>query len=223
MAAYAARAGIAALVLVPAVGISEAKVAQTLDYGATVAAIAGDFDRALEIVRTLDPRRFAIVNSVSSITSDRVSRAIRRHDPLHNLRDGIQVFEGIEREPLVAARHEALRATAILGRASTTAARTKGVGLRGFPAEVGPQCGPRGAKECSDRIRKRNARPYAGAGSPASRLAKRPIIPRTRNARHATQNHRGGCPPSPSRPGSRRATPAGCSCSAPATAATPWG
>jgi threonine synthase len=65
MAAYAARAGIAALVLVPAVGISEAKVAQTLDYGATVAAIAGDFDRALEIVRTLDPRRFAIVNSVN--------------------------------------------------------------------------------------------------------------------------------------------------------------
>jgi threonine synthase len=65
MAAYAARAGIAALVLVPAVGISEAKVAQTLDYGATVAAIEGDFDRALEIVRSLDPRRFAIVNSVN--------------------------------------------------------------------------------------------------------------------------------------------------------------
>ncbi len=65
MAAYAARAGIAALVLVPAGGVSEAKMAQTLDYGATVAALEGDFDRALEIVRGLDPRRVAIVNSVN--------------------------------------------------------------------------------------------------------------------------------------------------------------
>jgi threonine synthase len=65
MAAYAARAGLTALVLVPAQGISEAKVAQTLDYGATVAAIDGDFDRALEIVRALDPAHVAIVNSVN--------------------------------------------------------------------------------------------------------------------------------------------------------------
>jgi len=65
MAAYAARAGISALVLVPAGGISEAKMAQTLDYGATVAAIDGDFDRALELVRGLDPARVAIVNSVN--------------------------------------------------------------------------------------------------------------------------------------------------------------
>ena len=65
MAAYAARAGITALVLVPAGGVSEAKMAQTLDYGATVAAIEGDFDRALELVRGLDPARVAIVNSVN--------------------------------------------------------------------------------------------------------------------------------------------------------------
>ncbi len=65
MAAYAARAGIAALVLVPALGVSEAKMAQTLDYGATVAAIDGDFDRALELVRALDPARVALVNSVN--------------------------------------------------------------------------------------------------------------------------------------------------------------
>ena len=65
MAAYAARAQIAALVLVPAVGISAAKVAQTLDYGATVAAIDGDFDRALELVRALDPSRVAVVNSIN--------------------------------------------------------------------------------------------------------------------------------------------------------------
>lgn len=65
LAAYAARAGITALVLVPATGISESKVAQTLDYGAVVVAIDGDFDAALEAVRALDPTRVAIVNSVN--------------------------------------------------------------------------------------------------------------------------------------------------------------
>ncbi len=65
MAAYAARAGMTALVFSPATGISESKIAQTLDYGATVAAIDGDFDRALELVRGLDPRQVAIVNSVN--------------------------------------------------------------------------------------------------------------------------------------------------------------
>jgi threonine synthase len=65
MAAYAARAGLTAVVLVPALGVSAAKLAQTLDYGARVVAIDGDFDRALEIVRTLDSKRIAIVNSVN--------------------------------------------------------------------------------------------------------------------------------------------------------------
>ncbi len=65
MAAYAARAGVHAVVLVPATGISESKVAQTLDYGATVLAIDGDFDAALATVRSLDPTRVAIVNSVN--------------------------------------------------------------------------------------------------------------------------------------------------------------
>jgi threonine synthase len=65
LAAYAARAGIAAVVLVPSTGISESKVAQTLDYGATVVAIDGDFDAALTEVRAFDPARVAIVNSVN--------------------------------------------------------------------------------------------------------------------------------------------------------------
>lgn len=65
LAAYAARAGMQALVLVPATGISASKVAQTLDYGATVLAIDGDFDAAFAQVRGLDPRRVAIVNSVN--------------------------------------------------------------------------------------------------------------------------------------------------------------
>ena len=65
MAAYASRAGVQALVLVPSTGISESKVAQTLDYGAVVLGIEGDFDAALAMVRRLDPRRVAIVNSVN--------------------------------------------------------------------------------------------------------------------------------------------------------------
>ena len=65
MAAYAARAGITALVLVPAVGISEGKVAQTLDYGARVIAIDGDFDAALEVVRELDDGAIGVVNSIN--------------------------------------------------------------------------------------------------------------------------------------------------------------
>jgi threonine synthase len=65
MAAYAARAGVRAVVLVPSSGISESKVAQTLDYGATVLGIPGDFDAALATVRQLDPKRVAIVNSVN--------------------------------------------------------------------------------------------------------------------------------------------------------------
>jgi threonine synthase len=65
MAAYAARAGMRAIVVVPAAGVSEAKLAQVLDYGATAVAIDGDFDDALALVRTLDPQRVAIVNSVN--------------------------------------------------------------------------------------------------------------------------------------------------------------
>ena len=65
LAMYAARAGIHAVVLVPSTGISESKVAQTLDYGATVVAIDGDFDAALVQVRAFDPARVAIVNSVN--------------------------------------------------------------------------------------------------------------------------------------------------------------
>ena len=65
MAAYAARAGLTAIVVAPVDGISAAKVAQTLDYGARVIAVDGDFDDALRAVRALDPARIAVVNSVN--------------------------------------------------------------------------------------------------------------------------------------------------------------
>ncbi|BDE06454.1 threonine synthase [Vulcanimicrobium alpinum] len=65
MAAYAARAGITAVVIAPVDGISASKVAQTLDYGAHVVAVVGDFDDALRAVRALDPAVAAVVNSVN--------------------------------------------------------------------------------------------------------------------------------------------------------------
>lgn len=65
MAAYAARAGMTAVVIAPVDGISAAKVAQTLDYGAHVVAVDGDFDDALRAVRALDPATVAVVNSVN--------------------------------------------------------------------------------------------------------------------------------------------------------------
>ena len=65
MAAYAARAGVAAVVIAPVDAISAAKVAQTLDYGAHVVGVEGDFDDALRAVRTLDPATVAVVNSVN--------------------------------------------------------------------------------------------------------------------------------------------------------------
>ena len=48
--AYAARAGIHALVLLPAGSVALGKVSQALAYGAKVIAIEGSFDRALELV-----------------------------------------------------------------------------------------------------------------------------------------------------------------------------
>lgn len=65
MAAYAARAGLEALVVVPREGVSPAKVAQTLDYGARVCAIDGDFDQALAQIRNLEDDGVTLVNSVN--------------------------------------------------------------------------------------------------------------------------------------------------------------
>ncbi|HEX3467763.1 MAG TPA: threonine synthase [Candidatus Elarobacter sp.] len=65
MAAYAARAGMTAVVIAPVAVISPAKVAQTLDYGAHVVAVEGDFDDALRAVRALEPGSVAVVNSIN--------------------------------------------------------------------------------------------------------------------------------------------------------------
>jgi threonine synthase len=65
-AAYAARAGIAAIVVVPAGKIALGKLAQALMYGAQLLVIDGNFDQALRIVRAIAERYpVTLVNSVN--------------------------------------------------------------------------------------------------------------------------------------------------------------
>lgn len=65
-AAYAGRAGMACVVLIPEGHIALGKLAQALVHGARVLQVRGNFDAALEIVREL-PRRapVVVVNSVN--------------------------------------------------------------------------------------------------------------------------------------------------------------
>ena len=66
LAAYAARAGIRGVVIVPEGKIAMGKLAQALMHGAQVIAIQGNFDRALLLVRELaDKHPIALVNSVN--------------------------------------------------------------------------------------------------------------------------------------------------------------
>jgi threonine synthase len=65
-AAYAARAGLRCLVIVPEGKIAAGKLAQALMHGARVIALRGNFDQALKIVRELVRRQpIALVNSVN--------------------------------------------------------------------------------------------------------------------------------------------------------------
>ena len=65
-AAYATRAGMDCVVLLPAGKISQGKLAQAFVYGAKVVAIDGNFDRALELVREIgELDDFEIVNSIN--------------------------------------------------------------------------------------------------------------------------------------------------------------
>src|SRR5881409_1320166 len=65
-AAYAARAGISCLVILPAGKIATGKLLQAFAYGAKIVAIDGNFDDALRIVRELgDGRGFVVVNSIN--------------------------------------------------------------------------------------------------------------------------------------------------------------
>src|SRR4030081_2817058 len=66
MAAYAARTGVRAIVVVPSGEIAMNKLSQALMYGAKVMALKGNFDSALETVRELTSRYpVALMNSIN--------------------------------------------------------------------------------------------------------------------------------------------------------------
>ncbi len=66
LAAYAAQAGLRAVVFIPAGKVSTGKLAQTLAYGATVLAVRGDFDVAMQLVRDASQRLgIYLVNSIN--------------------------------------------------------------------------------------------------------------------------------------------------------------
>ncbi|WP_203227549.1 threonine synthase [Calorimonas adulescens] len=65
-AAYAARAGLKAIVLIPDGKIAKGKLAQAIAYGANIFAIDGNFDSALRLVRDMADRfKLTIVNSLN--------------------------------------------------------------------------------------------------------------------------------------------------------------
>lgn len=65
-AAYAARAGITAVVIVPEGYVALGKLAQAMIYGARVVMVRGNFDQALALVRTLsETHPVTVVNSIN--------------------------------------------------------------------------------------------------------------------------------------------------------------
>ena len=65
-AAYAAKAGLRGVVIIPDGKIATGKLAQVLMHGARVIALRGNFDQALDLVRQLAERHpIALVNSVN--------------------------------------------------------------------------------------------------------------------------------------------------------------
>jgi threonine synthase len=66
LAAYAAQAGLRAIVFVPAGKVASGKLAQTLAYGATCLQIRGDFDDAMRLVReACNKLGIYLVNSIN--------------------------------------------------------------------------------------------------------------------------------------------------------------
>jgi hypothetical protein len=66
-------------------------------------------------------------------------RSILQRDLLENLDHGVQVLKRIDRKPVVAVIHEALRTAAILGRAGAVASGADRIGLASVQFQ--PVCG----------------------------------------------------------------------------------
>lgn len=90
-AAYAARAGIEAVVVVPSGKIALGKLAQALMYGARLLVIEGNFDDALRIVREIsDHHPLTLVNSVNPYRIDgQATAAYEICDVLGRAPDGL--------------------------------------------------------------------------------------------------------------------------------------
>lgn len=90
-AAYAARAGIDAVVVVPSGKIALGKLAQALMYGARLLVIDGNFDDALRIVREIsDKHPLTLVNSVNPYRIDgQATAAYEICDVLGRAPDGL--------------------------------------------------------------------------------------------------------------------------------------
>jgi len=66
LAAYAARAGLQAAVLVPRGQISAAKLAQSMDYGAAICEVDGNFDDCMRLIQELgDDPSIYVANSIN--------------------------------------------------------------------------------------------------------------------------------------------------------------
>jgi threonine synthase len=66
LAAYAARAGLQAAILVPHGQISAAKLAQSMDYGAAVLELEGNFDECMRLIQELgDDPSIYVANSIN--------------------------------------------------------------------------------------------------------------------------------------------------------------
>ena len=90
-AAYAARAGIEAVVVVPSGKIALGKLAQALMYGARLLVIDGNFDDALRIVREIsESHPLTLVNSVNPYRIDgQATAAYEICDELGRAPDGL--------------------------------------------------------------------------------------------------------------------------------------
>src|SRR5262249_13704646 len=65
-AAYAARAGIRCIVVLPKGGVAAGKLTQALIHGAEVVAVLGNFDQALDLVQKISKdSRFTMYNSIN--------------------------------------------------------------------------------------------------------------------------------------------------------------
>src|SRR3990172_1417425 len=65
-AAYAARAGLLCLIILPAEGVAQGKLVQVFAHGARLVAVDGGFDAALAVTREVSERLgLALVNSVN--------------------------------------------------------------------------------------------------------------------------------------------------------------